>query len=81
MFQLINFIKKEFYHVFRDRKTLLLLFGMPVAQILLFGFALTNEIKNSKIVIVDFAKDIASQQIIGRIEASNYFKIEKKIST
>ena len=79
MFQLFNFIKKEFYHVFRDRKTLLLLFGMPIVQILLFGFALTNEIKNSKIVVVDFAKDIASQQIIGRIEASNYFKIEKEL--
>ena len=79
MRQLINFIKEEFAHVFRDRKTLLLLFGMPIAQILLFGFALTNEIKNSKIVIADFAKDIASQAIIGRIEASNYFNIEKSI--
>ena len=79
MRQLINFIKKEFAHVFRDRKTLLLLFGMPIAQILLFGFALTNEIKNSKIVIADFAKDVASQAIIGKIEASNYFNIEKNI--
>ena len=49
MKQFIAFVKKEFYHVFRDRKTLLLLFGMPVVQIVLFGFALTNEIKNSKI--------------------------------
>ncbi len=79
MYQLINFIKKEFYHVFRDRKTLLLLFGMPIVQILLFGFALTNEIKNSKIVIADFAKDIASQEIIGKIEASKNFNIEKSI--
>ncbi len=51
MKQFIAFVKKEFYHVFRDRKTLLLLFGMPIVQIVLFGFALTNEIKNSKIVI------------------------------
>ena len=64
MKQLFNFIRKEFYHVFRDRKTLLMLFGVPIAQIILFGFALTNEIKNSKIVIVDYARDEASNQLI-----------------
>jgi ABC-type multidrug transport system ATPase subunit len=56
MKQFIAFVKKEFYHVFRDRKTLLLLFGMPIVQIVLFGFALTNEIKNSKIVICDYSR-------------------------
>jgi len=77
MKQFLIFVKKEFYHVLRDRKTLIILFGMPVMQILIFGFALTNEVKNSKIVIVDQAKDIASQQIITEIEASRYFEIEK----
>ena len=48
MKQLIVFIKKEFKHVFRDNKTLLMLFGLPIAQIVLFGFALTNEIKKFK---------------------------------
>ena len=44
---------------------------------MIFGFALTNEVKNSKIVIVDHAKDMASQQMITKIEASNYFEIEQ----
>ncbi|OFY86328.1 MAG: multidrug ABC transporter permease [Bacteroidetes bacterium RIFCSPLOWO2_12_FULL_35_15] len=79
MKQFLVFIKKEFYHVFRDRKTLLMLFGLPIAQIVLFGFALTNEIKNNRIVIVDYAKDMASQQIINKIEASNYFDVEKSL--
>jgi ABC-2 type transport system permease protein len=79
MNQLISFVKKEFYHVFRDRKTLLMLFGMPIAQILLFGFALTNEIKNSNIVVVDYAKDEASQRIINQIEASGSFEIKKTL--
>ncbi|MCB0539385.1 MAG: ABC transporter permease [Bacteroidetes bacterium] len=73
------FVKKEFYHVFRDKKTLLLLFGMPVAQILIFGFALTNEIKNSKIVVCDYANDISSHEIINKIEASKYFEVEKSL--
>lgn len=79
MKQFLSFVRKEFYHVFRDKKTLLLLFGMPIAQILLFGFALTNEIKNSNIVICDYAKDVASQELTAKIEASNYFEIEKSL--
>jgi ABC-2 type transport system permease protein len=80
MKQFIVFVRKEFAHVLRDKKTLLILFGMPVVQILIFGFALTNEVKNSKITIVDYSKDHASQQIISRIEASRYFEVEKNSS-
>lgn len=79
MKQLITFLKKEFAHVLRDRKTLLILFGMPIVQILIFGFALTNEVKNARIMIVDHGKDLATQQIITRINASQYFDIEEAI--
>ncbi|SMD15604.1 ABC-2 type transport system permease protein [Pedobacter nyackensis] len=79
MKQFINFVKKEFAHVLRDKKTLLILFGMPVMQILIFGFALTNEVKNSKIIVMDQAKDLASQQIISKIAASRYFDIENTV--
>ncbi|MCD6067930.1 MAG: ABC-type multidrug transport system, permease component [Bacteroidetes bacterium] len=79
MKQFLVFVKKEFYHVFRDRKTLLMLFGLPIVQIVLFGFALTNEVKNSKIVVADYAKDIASKRIIDKMEASNYFEIERTL--
>lgn len=75
MKQFFTFIRKEFAHVLRDRKTLLILFGMPVVQILIFGFALTNEVRNARIVIMDEARDVASQKIIGKIAASHYFEI------
>jgi ABC-2 type transport system permease protein len=77
--QFLAFVRKEFAHVLRDRKTLLILFGLPIVQILIFGFALTNEVKNSKIIVVDYAKDVASQQIINKLEASRYFEIEKSV--
>ncbi len=80
MRQFLVFVKKEFIHVFRDRKTLLILFGMPVVQILIFGFALTNEVKNSSIVVMDMAKDLASQEIVNKIEASRYFEIDHSLS-
>ncbi|SFW79028.1 ABC-2 type transport system permease protein [Chitinophaga sancti] len=75
MKQLYTFIRKEFAHVLRDRKTLLILFGLPIVQILIFGFALTNEVRNAKIVIFDQAQDVASQQLISKIKASRYFDI------
>lgn len=77
MKQFLSFVRKEFFHVLRDRKTLFILFGMPIVQITLFGFALTNELKNSKIIVVDNAKDEASQALIAKFEASRYFEIEK----
>jgi ABC-2 type transport system permease protein len=79
MKQLIVFVKKEFHHVFRDRKTLLMLFGLPIMQIVLFGFALTNEIKNARIAVLDYSHDIASKEIVDKIEASKYFDIEKTL--
>ncbi|MBC6988747.1 ABC transporter permease [Hymenobacter sp. BT491] len=77
MKQLLVFIRKEFYHVFRDRRTLLILFGLPTAQILLFGFALSSEVKDVNLAVVDFAKDNASQQIISRLQASTRFRLQR----
>ncbi len=74
--QFFAFVRKEFAHVLRDRKTLLILFGLPIVQILIFGFALTNEVKNAKIIVIDYAKDVASRKIINKIRASKYFEIE-----
>ena len=52
-----GFIIKEFYHIFRDKRTMLILFGMPVVQLILFGFAIRNEINDAKISIVDHSND------------------------
>mgnify|MGYP000969135885 CR=1 FL=1 len=67
------FVRKEFLHILRDRRTLLILFGLPFVQVLLFGFALTNEIKNAKIAILDNDKSVHSQQITARLLSSGYF--------
>ena len=76
MKQLIAFIRKEFYHVFRDRRTLLILFGIPIAQIILFGQALSSEVKNIGIAVLDEANNTYSQQITHRLQASPYFKLK-----
>ena len=56
-----------------------ILFGMPIAQIMLFGFAITNEVNNVKIAIFDQSKDVETQQIINKISASSYFDIQQEI--
>lgn len=80
MKQFFSFVKKEFYHILRDKRTMLILLGMPIVQIIIFGFALTNEVKNAKIAVLDNSKDLATAAIIQQIKASGYFDIEKNIS-
>ncbi len=75
------FIKKEFFHIWRDPQTLFILLGMPVVQIIIFGFALTNEVKNSKIAILDKSKDILTTSIISEISASKYFDIQNNLKS
>lgn len=81
MKQFLAFVRKEFYHVFRDPKTMLLLFGLPIVQIVLFGFALTTEIKNTNIVICDYARDPASRRITDMLQASQNFEIKNDLLT
>lgn len=79
--QFLTFIKKEFAHVLRDSKTLLILFGLPIVQIIIFGFALSNEVKNSTLLVVDHAKDDVSSAIVARLEASKYFDLRTTASS
>ncbi len=59
----------------RDRKTLMILIGMPIAQILIFGFALSNEVKDARILVVDHARDATSAQLVQRISQSGFFSV------
>jgi len=79
MRQLYAFIKKEFYHVFRDKRTLLILFGLPVVQILLFGYALSSEVKNIDIAVYDQAGNAVSEQLTSLIESSDYFNLQSPV--
>ena len=79
MKQFIAFVKKEFYHILRDRRTLFILLGMPVIQILIFGFALSNEVKNANFVVYDQSGGTASKEIIAELDASKYFDFNQAI--
>jgi len=75
MKQFNTFIIKEFIHILRDKKTILILFGIPIVQLLLFGFVISTEIKNASIGILDLSKDVETKKITSQISSSNYFII------
>jgi ABC-2 type transport system permease protein len=60
---------------------MIILFGMPVIQILLFGFALTNEIKNARIAVLDYSKDDVTTEIINKITSSGYFILDENLTS
>lgn len=80
MKQLVTFIKKEFHHILRDKRSMLVLIGLPIVQLLIFGFAITTEVRNANIAILDNSKDEITQDIITKIESSHYFDIDRTIS-
>jgi len=81
MKQFLAFVIKEFYHIFRDRRTMLILLAMPIVQIILFGFAISTEVKNVRVAVLDPSQDVVTRRIIDRLDASEYFTIEHAIHT
>lgn len=77
MKRFLSFVKKEFYHIFRDVRTLVIIFGIPIAEILIFGFAINTDLKDAKIAILDKANDNTSQKLTQKILSSDYFILDK----
>lgn len=81
MKQFFSFVLKEAKHIFRDKRTMLMLFGMPIMLMLLFGFAVTNDVRNVRTIIVASSMDYATRQATNRLAASEYFTISAQVST
>ncbi|MEN6568451.1 MAG: ABC transporter permease [Rikenellaceae bacterium] len=75
MKQFLIFVNKEFLHIFRDPRTILILLIIPAIQIILFGFALTSDIKNIDIAVFDQSHDASSRLIIPKLLNSPYFNV------
>jgi len=81
MNQFLILVKKEWLHIWRDRRTLFILIWMPIVQIILYGFALTNEVKNAEIAVLDQSKDATTTAVINEINASRYFRVIKYLGS
>ena len=81
MKQFVSFVIKETKHILRDKRTMLILFGMPVVMMLLFGFAITTDVKNVRTVVVTSQMDHQTQQVVERLSQSEYFTITATVRT
>lgn len=79
MKRFLAFVRKEFKHLLRDYRTVLIIFGIPIAQLLLFGHVITTEIKDAEIGILDLSKDQSSRELSQKLLASGYFIIGEDI--
>lgn len=70
-----GFVRKEAYHILRDRQTFWVLLLMPLVQVLLFGFAVRTDVTNIRIAIVDPTPSPATRALAQRIAASDRFKV------
>lgn len=77
----LAFVQKEFFHILRDSRTMLILLGIPIVQIILFGFAITTEVKNGRVAVMDLSNDIATLQLKERLASSEYFTVTNNVGS
>ncbi len=81
MKQFISFVIKETRHILRDKRTMLILFGIPIVEMLLFGFAISTDVRNVRTAVVLTAVDHETQQMVEKLGANPYFDILYKVRT
>jgi ABC-2 type transport system permease protein len=79
MKQFVSFVSKEFHHIFRDRTTMAILLLLPILMLILFGYAINTEIRNTRIAIYDPSNDEATRAITEKLNASEYFTVVEYI--
>jgi hypothetical protein len=72
---LAAFMVKEFRHILRDRQTLVILLLLPLAQVVVFGFALRTDVHDIRIAFVDPAPDHATAALQGRFAGNGEFDV------
>lgn len=65
----------------RDRRTMLILLGLPVIQMLLFGFAISTEVRNANVAVFDPSDDAVTQRMVAEIDANEYFNVKHRVTS
>ncbi|MCF8219580.1 MAG: ABC transporter permease [Bacteroidales bacterium] len=81
MKRFLAFVKKEIQHIFRDTRTMLILFGIPIAQILIFGYVVKNDVKDVQIAVYDQSKDEYTRQLTNKLTSSGYFNLNRELKS
>src|SRR5258706_14941626 len=74
--RLFSLIRKEFIQIVRDPRTLALTFLMPLLQLVLLGYAATNDVRNIPLAVYDQDRSPASRSLLDSYRAADYFRVE-----
>jgi ABC-2 type transport system permease protein len=75
MSALTGLLRKECYHILRDRRTLSVIVFFPIAQVMLFGASVRTDVRNVRLAIVDPTPDATTLAIRNRFAATGVFRI------
>jgi ABC-2 type transport system permease protein len=78
--RLKQLVIKEFIQVFRDKRTRFVLFGPPIIQMLIFGYAATFEIHHVPMVVLDYDHSQESRELLSRFASSPYFAVQHELT-
>ena len=73
MKQFLSFVRKEFIHILRDPRSLLILLIMPQVMVLLLGYVIKTDVKDIRVAVLDNSRDQYTEQITNRLFSNNYF--------
>jgi len=73
--RLLSIARKEFLHIIRDPRTLMIIFIMPVIQLVMFGYALNMEIQRVDLAVVDYDRTLHSRRLVEQFQGSKFFHV------
>ncbi|MDD4892030.1 MAG: ABC transporter permease [Phycisphaerae bacterium] len=74
-----HMLKKEFIQVLRDPRTRFIIFGVPIIQTIVFGYAVTTDVRDVQTAVYDQDNTVASRELVARFVASGYFQVVERI--
>jgi ABC-2 type transport system permease protein len=80
MNQFMAFVRKEFYHIFRDKVTTAILLVLPILLLLLFGYAISTEVRSAKIGVYDPSNDNATRYLVEQLQAGGHFTLVEQLT-
>ena len=81
MKQFLSFVRKEFIHILRDPRSLLILLVMPQIMVMLPGYVIKNEVKDIRMAVLDHSHDAYTEQITQQLYANKYFVPKGEVKT
>jgi ABC-2 type transport system permease protein len=79
--RLLALIRKEFIQIVRDPRTLTIVFIMPVLQLLLMGFSMSNDVRNVPLVVLDMDRSPAARELLTAFRSADYFHIDYDVAS